>query len=445
MCPVYVKARWVSTVALLLFLLSAVPAMDALATEGSATLGLTMESSIAMALKNNLLVKGADALRDSAVAKVDEARTSVLPKVALNGSYTRLSEGVPVPLPAPPFFAAGSKNSYDFRLSVSQPLYTGGALPAALRAAQASLSAADLDLEAKRQETAWQVAGAYYGLLTAGRLVSVAEESVAAAEAHLAVVKAGYESGTILKTDVLRTEIAQGQARQNLIRARHGEELARLSFATMLGLPGGVHVGLADPPPQTNPATSLEEDVKLALARRPDLASAREQLQLGRAGVAQAKSGFLPSVALVATDDYKGGALDDLDNSWMVTLNASFSLLDWGAAKARLRQAEDGLSGFEFRVKALEDQIRLEVHQAHQAVTEAEERLPMAEATIRQARENLELTQIRYEAGMATTVDLLDSQALLAQSEANQVQAVYDFNLALARLAKATGEAVGNK
>lgn len=419
----------------LLVLLFATLPLQAAAGQGSGALReLTLEASIQLALQGSLLVKSAGLQKASAVAKVDEAAASAYPKLGLTSSYTRLSEGMPS------LAGEGPKDNYAFRLSVTQPVYTGGLLTAALQAAKASLQAADLDLEAKRQEAVLQVTTAYYGLLTADRLVKVAEEAVTGAEGHLAVVRANFAAGTVLKTDVLRTEVALGQARQNLIKARNGRELARLGLATTLGLPGETDFRLVEPAKAPPPGTTLQEDLEKAYRRRPDLVSARAQFEVGRAGRLQAQSGLLPSVALVASEDWQGSQVDNLDGSWTVMLNASLNVFDWGAARARVKQAEDSLAGLELRLKGLEDQLRLEVSQARQAVAEAEQRLPLAQTTLEQAKENLELTRIRYEAGLATTVDILDGQTLLTQSEAAQVQALYDYNLALAKLAKATGE-----
>ncbi|MGE5507973.1 MAG: TolC family protein, partial [Chitinophagales bacterium] len=150
--------------------------------------------------------------------------------------------------------------------------------------------------------------------------------------------------------------------------------------------------------------------------------------------------GLRPTVTLVASENLQGSELADLSDSWMVTLNASYTVFDWGAAKARLAQAEANARGLELRVKGLQDQILVEVQQAYQALLEARERIPVAETNVTQAKENLSITQIRYEAGLATTVDVLDSQMLLTQSESAYVQAVFDYDLALAKLAKASGD-----
>jgi OMF family outer membrane factor len=142
----------------------------------------------------------------------------------------------------------------------------------------------------------------------------------------------------------------------------------------------------------------------------------------------------------VASENLRGSELSDLDSGWTLMLNASFNLFDWGAAKAKVTQAEANARGLGLRVKGMEDQLRLEVQQAYQALLEARERIPLAETSVKQAQENLEITKIRYEAGLATTVDVLDSQMLLTQNESASVQASFDYDLALVKLAKASGD-----
>lgn len=427
--------RGLRRTALVLACLLAAGVATSLAASAASPLELTLAQSIQLALENNVTLKAAAGQRLAAVAKVEEVKASVKPKVSASGSYTRLSSSVLTPV-----IAEGSPNSYSLGLSVSQLVYSGGALQAAVKAAEASLDAADLDLESRRQDVVVQVASAYYGLLVSERLADIAAEAVENAEAHLAVVKAAYEAGTVLKTDVLRTEVAAGQARQNLIKAQGGRNLARTGFLMAVGLPAETEVKLVEPgvSPATVPA--FADVLNKAYAKRPDLASARAQVALGAAGVAQAKAGLRPTVTLVASENLQGSELADLSDSWMVTLNASYTVFDWGAAKARLAQAEANARGLELRVKGLQDQILVEVQQAYQALLEARERIPVAETNVTQAKENLSITQIRYEAGLATTVDVLDSQMLLTQSESAYVQAVFDYDLALAKLAKASGD-----
>lgn len=410
----------------LLCLLAAVPASAAAAPRE-----LTLVASIQLALENNVTLKAAAGQRIAAVAKVEEVTASVKPKVSASGNYTRYSE---------PSMLTGSENDFGLGLSVSQLVYSGGALKAAVKAAEASLEAADLDLETRRQEVTVQVANGYYGLLMSERLVEISKEALANAEAHLSVVQASFEAGTVLKTDVLRTEVAVGQARQNLIKAQGGLDLARLGFLMTVGLPTNTEVKLALP--SGNPASvpAFEALLRTANAKRPDLASARKQTALGEAGVAQARAGLLPSVTAVASENLRGSELSDLDSGWTLMLNASFNLFDWGAAKAKVTQAEANARGLGLRVKGMEDQLRLEVQQAYQALLEARERIPLAETSVKQAQENLEITKIRYEAGLATTVDVLDSQMLLTQNESASVQASFDYDLALVKLAKASGD-----
>ncbi|NLG84231.1 MAG: TolC family protein [Firmicutes bacterium] len=411
---------------------------------------LTLKQCINLALANNALVQAAQLQKDAAEARVTEAKASLLPRFSAAANYLKMNEGTPIPVgvvydpTTNQFFLQtmeGPAENVELRLSANQPLYTGGALRAGVAAANWAARAAEADLETRRQEVALQVATAYYGLLTAARLVRVNEEALANAEAHLEVVKVLFEAGTVLKTDLLRTEVAVGQARQDLIRARHALEMARLNLVTLVGLPVEAKPQLAEvSPAKVGPLPDLADCLKIAYANRPELMAVKAQLEAARAALAQTKAGYLPAVSLAAVQSRRGSEPSDLEHSWTVTLNASLNLFDWGVTRARVRQAEDNVRMLELRLKSLEDRIYLEVNQAYQAVREAEERLPLAETMLKQAVENLALTQVRYEAGLATTLDVLDGQVLVTKTETAQVQAVYDYQLARARLAKAMGQ-----
>ncbi|MDI6870440.1 MAG: TolC family protein [Bacillota bacterium] len=427
--PWWLWATWVLTAI-------AVMTSPALATERL----LTLAEAIELALAHSPAVAAAEARLNGAAGRLAEAEAGFLPKLSLSGSYTRLDEvptygGMPIP--------GSSLDNYDLRLVLSQPLYTGGALAAGREAARAGKETAEAQREQARQEAALAVAQAYYGLRTATELKEIARLGLEAAESHAAQVKAAYDAGTVLRTDLLRVQLQVGNARQNLIKAEHGVALARESFLSLVGLEPGTAIRfpeLAPPPPL---AEDLEVLVSAALARRPELVALRHSAEAARAGIAAAQAQRRPTVAPALVFNWQGSEVGDLDQSWSFTVSASWNLFDAGAAAARIDQAKAGLAEVEQTLRRVEDGIRLEVRQAYQAVREAEEAIPVALANREQARENLELVRLRYEAGLATPVEVTDAQVLLAQADTGYVQAINDHLVALARLAKASGVPVG--
>jgi len=154
-----------------------------------------------------------------------------------------------------------------------------------------------------------------------------------------------------------------------------------------------------------------------------------------------AKSEYYPSVMLIGNYGYQMGNKPRIEweKTWTVKIMVNLKLWDWQAREARINQAKADLEALKEHELLLGDRILLEVKEAYLSMNEAEKNIGVAKKAIAQAEENLRITNEMYKEGMATTTDVLDAQTLLTQAKTNYYQALYDYNLAWAKLQKAIG------
>jgi len=166
----------------------------------------------------------------------------------------------------------------------------------------------------------------------------------------------------------------------------------------------------------------------------------------GEAGVVAAKAGWYPQVYLAGTYyDMKPNARllpaqNRFYSTWEVSLSVSMDLWNWGAtlrqtqqAKARLAMIQDGLG-------QLKDAVAVEVRQHWLALGRAREKIALAREAVGQAGENLRVTVDRFKEGVALNSDVLDAEAAELAARTNYAQALVDFELVQAGLARAVGE-----
>ena len=112
---------------------------------------------------------------------------------------------------------------------------------------------------------------------------------------------------------------------------------------------------------------------------------------------------------------------------------------EWGKTRSSVREKES-LKKQLIQIRfALIDQIRLQIKEAMLALDEAEKNIPTTKKAIEQAEENLKVSQERYKAQVTTSTEVLDAQTLLTQARTNYYNALYDHNLAKAKLHRAMG------
>ena len=123
----------------------------------------------------------------------------------------------------------------------------------------------------------------------------------------------------------------------------------------------------------------------------------------------------------------------------------SVPIFDGGVASARRREAQGGLADAEILKRQAIDQVTLEAEQAYLALNEARQRIDVANQSLNEANEAFGLAKVRYmagvsaHAGISPLLELSDAQSALTLAESNQVNALYDYNSASARLDRALG------
>jgi outer membrane protein TolC len=186
--------------------------------------------------------------------------------------------------------------------------------------------------------------------------------------------------------------------------------------------------------------------VKESLETRPEIWQAQANIQASKKGFQLARRSILPSMALNwglnYTPDAAGFA--PLITTWQATAQIALPIFDGGAARARMRQAKADIASAEVGLRQTEDLVTLEVRQAYLTLVQARDRVVVTTQALAQAQEAFRLARVRYnagvsQAGISPLLEVSDAQTALTAAQTNQVNALYDYNNARARLDRAIG------
>jgi outer membrane protein len=422
---------------------------------------LSLEEAVAAGLEASPGLHASRMKVESSAARAREVAAGLLPSLKLGAGYTRLSEVPPFAVRIPgspePFVVSPSYfNSWNMRLSVQQPLFTGYRLEAGAESARMLEQSAGQDLAKERSEFIFSVKTAYWGLARARELSSVVAETIGQVKEHLKDVRAFFDQGLVTRNEVLRTELQLSNAELLAIDARNGVEVARTSLNTLIGLPVDTEIELTTAPeslasrapeavPPADDAAAAKTLIDTALAVRPELKSAEFRIKASEAGLKVARSGWYPQVSLAGNFYYQRPNLrymptqDVFHGTWDVGLSVSFDVWNWGQTKSQTEQAKSQLSQARDARKLLEDLAVLDVTQSRLALAQARDKLRVAGEAVGQAEENLRTFRERFRQGVALNSEVIDAEMLLFQTKIARTQAAIDLVLAQARLEKALG------
>jgi outer membrane protein len=448
---------------------------------------LTLERATEIALRESPVARGAVEEVEAAVGRLQAARAQSRPSLSTTSFATGGSEGsiytTTDPVRPTNLFAVPPGGFFDQNLTLMVPVYTGGRLQALTRQAAAARRSALADLHGVWQEVALMTRTAYREVLARRAAIEVAQAVVKESEERLRVDRDRLETGAIPPFYLQRDEAELANARQQLTNAQRDADLSLLQLKTVIGVhpdsrpePVGALAfeplsavlqrlsGTAPPPPrspsgiETSPSTPTAApeaptappsvDIEryraslLALAerQRPELQAARLRVEEAGHGVRIARSADRPQVAVGAMADWMTGVNVDSFGGTSFGLTASLPVFDAGLRRANRRTAEADQRRRQLDLERTALEVAQQVSSALLSLGAAEQNVTTALAGVRAAQAEYQVALERYQAGRAVLVEVLDALAARTRAETNQVQALFDYNVAQDQLRRAVGE-----
>lgn len=404
----------------------------------------TLEDCIAIGLREAAPARNAQRDREIAGTRIGQVRAQVLPQLKATGNYTRLDE-----TPAYEFdgdtVAMGREDNYAAGAEVSQLLFSGGSVGAALDAAKLYRDIADIRVRAVNNEVERDVRTGFVDILLQDEQVQVQEASLAQLEELLAQAEARRRQETASDYDVLVAQVKVANNRPLLIAARKQADLARAAFRSLLHL-DAAEFTLAGELAYVPEERPLEDWQARGLAERPELQELRLFLELRQAEIRSEQGGYWPQIRAFGNwqerNPPEGSALDEWDAGWTAGVAAEWDLFDGLLRRNRIAEKRLELDKARETLGEAERRVALEIQTQYLELQQAAETVAASQDTVAQAEKGLEIASARYENGLATYLDYTDANLALNIARLTRLQALHDHMAAQARLRQAAGEGV---
>ncbi|MEW6556326.1 MAG: TolC family protein [Elusimicrobiota bacterium] len=407
-----------------------------------------MSQCLEIAMKQNPQIKIAEQKSISAKAKKREAFAGYLPYISGSLSYIKRNEtegasGLSMLTTTSPtfrFFLADEM--YDFKLSLTQPIFMWGKIYQSNRQASLNYKYTNEEYRKTKQEIIYKTKEAFYKYILAQQIVSISKEALDVTESHLKSTEKFYNEGRASAYDVSRAKVQVANSKTNLIRAENGLELTKQSLINILNIKGDVNfTGELEYNLPGKAEYKLDELINEALTNRPELKQTNIQKDISKSVVKLVSAGNKPSIAITASADWQNTEFETNNwyNTWTAIAVLSMPLFDGFSTYQKTKQAKSQLLQVELLTESLEEGIKLEVRAAYLSYKQAKDSIEANNENVQTAKENLETAQKRFQLGLMSDIEVRDAQLALTQAETNYIQALYDYNLAIAAIEKAVG------
>ncbi|HET9468591.1 MAG TPA: TolC family protein [Vicinamibacterales bacterium] len=410
----------------IIFSFTGTAAAQALSRAEAVAQALSVNPTVKMSLEQITLLEG----------RILEERAAALPDISWNTLAMRSRDPGLLNSPNfdefPPEFREALRplpgNAFSTTADVRQTLFSFK-LGKALEAARVARGAGDQDVQRARQLTALDAIRAYNQLLFTMEQLRVIRTNVQSKQTHLDYARNRRAAGVATELEVLRAEVDLENARAEAIRAENEVTSARALLNTVMLRPTSAPVVPTDTLAVVPSVVDFEAAVKEALAARPDLQLLRTQERVRSLLIDVTAADAKPSVDFSGSYGFavrRPKNLFDPDFSrWSAAINLRVPLFDGWRTAGRVAQARAQRNTVTQQIAALENQVRLDVQSAFDALTLADRTIQAAELNVAQARRATEMTEANYKLGAATQLDVVDAQQSLRQAENIRNQALY--------------------
>jgi outer membrane protein TolC len=413
---------------------------------------LTLGHAIQIALKQSPDVAAARAGVDEARANVSLARTQYLPQVNLAEDMSRGDDPVYVfgtrlrqQRFAQTDFALPALNKPDpignfaTRISGGWQLFDSLHTQKSVHGAELMRTSAAASAEAVDQKVVLDVVQAYQSVLYAERQVEIAQHELETADALLSSVEDHVKAGLAVESDRMSAEVSVASRNQGLIASEGNRDLAWAQLRLAMGAPD-LKASALRPIEQRNfPKNDLDRELESARKNRRDLAALSDAQLAQAAAESAARLSFGPKVSAYGSwEDDRQTLGGQGGNNWVAGVQIGIDVLPF-SKRAQLAKEKATKARVDAQLNAYQQQVRLQVSQAHIQRQTAEQSLDTARAAIDQAAESLRILKNRYDAGLATITDMLRAEDAEHEAQTNYWHAVYGNTMAYAQQLFATG------
>jgi outer membrane protein len=379
----------------------------------------------------------------------DKALSSLLPSVSAFGEYMQYSEDKDVSSGVGSF-TIQPKSSSSWGVSIEQSFSLGGKEITNLRISQKSIESSEYDLYTTREAYILRVAESFYDVLQASKAVEIARENVKRLTKYRDDAKIRLQVGEVTKTALLRAEAELSGAQSELIRTENVLNLAKAVLARVVGIEGDFSLkeSTNTEGPSTEdtfysdelePLSSLKAE---AVRERSELKSNHVQKLIAEEQVKYAKGAYWPTFSVeggyIRRDEDPSSSFFN-DESIYGMLRLGFPLFEGGLRKAEVREAEARKKQADLTYNDLQKKINIEVESAYLVLKTQKGTLKSLEDQLKFARENYDAVSRQFTYGLADSIDVIDANTLLLESERQLNRAQYNYKLFLLALKRATG------
>ena len=343
-------------------------------------------------------------------------------------------------------FRTDTRNMMGGAVTVTQPVFMGGALVAANKMADINEEMAANSLEMKKQNTLYNIDQVYWQVVSLRHKQTLAESYVELVKKLKTDVQKMIDQGVSTKGDGLSVGVRVNEAEMALTQVQDGLALSKMLLCQLIGLDEDEAITLADEENESLPSNpnTLSTPSNLNYDNRPELKVLQNTVDLSKQTTNALKAGNLPTVLLtggymVSNPNPFNGFEKEFGGVWNVGVVVRVPVWNWGDVKYKVRASKGATAMANLELDDAREMISLQVRQSNFKVKEAQKKLTMAQSNVANADENLRMANLAFKEGTASFTTVMEAQTAWNAAQSQLIDAEIGVKLSEVELQKALG------
>jgi putative outer membrane efflux protein len=383
---------------------------------------ITVQEAAAMAIKNNKDIKIGMIEVEKSKLDVNKAWKNAYFKINYNATANKYFKEIKSP------FTGNYDQSYGHNVTLTQPIYTGGAIKSGIEIGKSYLSLMELSLDKIRKDTILSTIQAYIDVYEAENTLDVLKKSKEALARNYEEQKEKYKLRLVTKPEFTEAERSLKAIEAEVIQQTSNIEIAKEALGNIIGVKDSSSIEIV---PFTveekfTKSINLKNDLDSLTTRNTEYQMALKQKEISRKNIDLEKADTRPKVSGVITygtsDNKKMSEMSKGKNyNGTIGLNLSWQLFDWGENKLDVEKAKRNYEIKEIEAEKSLDDLKVGMKKVYYQLQALEKSLEAQKIAVEKAEEVYELEQERYSYRLITMRDLLDAETNLRQSRTNYI------------------------
>ncbi len=435
---------------------------------------LTLSQALKSAIENNELIKAAEKTKEFSEYEVKAAKGKHLPNIFLEGSANKINDDINIDInpirdaiigaSAASLKASGASdivvayfkkqlNSslpgfnikvqddtfYKFSAGAILPLYTGGKLSANSRAKKSQQIISEQEYEKTLNSTITSVIENYFKAKLAQEAQNIRYDYLQDIKKHSENAQKLFKVGMISKTNKLRADVALAEANREYLKSKRDFELALVVLSNIIGIDIEDAKLITNFSKIENLKTS-EAYLKTAYSNNITIKNFQQKKDMIKQKKRAIKGDFLPTIAAFGKYEIYKNNLTILEPEWIAGINAKMNIFNGGSDYNEYKAYKTQEEIIDLYIENINKTIDTAVKKYHHDVKTALEQYESLKSSQALTEENLKLYRQSFKEGLATSIEVIDAELALEKVRLDQSQALFDYNVAYAKLIDICGK-----